>query len=68
MIMIILNKLLVAFVGSIIYSLFSFFITYGLYKIKSKEFPSNYEESLTYSLITNFIIIFLILLFFNIEV
>lgn len=66
--MAILNKLLVAFVGSIIYSVLSLFITYGLYKIKSKELPSNYEETLTHSLITNFIMIFLILLFFNIEV
>lgn len=66
--MIILNKLFVAFFGSIIYTLFSFFITYGLYRIKSKELPSNYEETFTYSLITNFIMIFLILLFFKIDV
>lgn len=66
--MAILNKLLVAFVGTIFYTIFSFLITYGLYKIKNKELPSNYEETFTYSLITNFIMVFLILLFFNIEV
>lgn len=66
--MIVLNKLFVAFVGSIFYTLFSFFITYGLYKIRNKELPTNYEEIFSYSLITNFIMIFLILIFFKIEV
>lgn len=66
--MIILDKLFIAFIGSIFYTLFSFFITYSLYKIKNKEFHYDLKNGYSYSLITNFIMIFLILLFFNIEV
>lgn len=66
--MYILNKLLVALIGSVFYTIFSFIITFGLYHIKGKELPDNYEEISTYSFVANFILIFLILLFFRIEV
>jgi hypothetical protein len=64
----ILNKLFVALICSILYTLFSFLIQWGLYYIKNKESSLDLGNNYTYELIANAILIFLILLFFKIEV
>lgn len=63
----IINKLFVAFVTSIPYTFLHFLITYGLHRIKDDD-STNYQDNYGYDFIANFILIFLILLFFRIEV
>lgn len=63
---IILDKLFIAFVFNMFYSFFSLLITYGLYYIKGKDMPDSYSDNFTYTFLTNFILIFLTFIFFNI--
>jgi len=61
----ILSRLLLAFVPSIIWTFLSLLITYGLYHIKGKELPGAYSSMLSYMFLTNYILIFLVLIFFT---
>lgn len=66
----IIGRLLFAIIPSVLWTITSFIITYGLYKIKNKDIPDNYYDDSIYMFITNYILIFLSLLFFyreNIE-
>lgn len=60
----ILSRLLLAIVPSIIWTLLSFVITYGLYHIKGKDLPSEYTDIFTYICVANYILITIVLIFF----
>lgn len=64
--MILLEKILIAFISSILYNFFSFLIMYALYKIKGKDLPDEYRDMSPYIYVTNLILIFLILVFFRV--
>lgn len=64
--MIILEKMLIAFVSDIFYNFFFFLIIYTLYKIKGKDLPDEYRNMSPYIFFTNLILIFLILVFFRV--
>jgi hypothetical protein len=61
----ILIRLLEAFVLSIPWNLGVFIINLGLYKIKKEGQPNNYEDVFWITCISNFIMIFIVLLFFD---
>lgn len=60
----IIGRLLFAIIPAIIWNVASVVITYALYKIKGRDIPDDYTDNFTYMLITNYILIFLYLLFF----
>ena len=60
----IFSRLLIAICPSIIWSFLSLIIMYGLYKFKGKELPEAYSEMFIYNFFTNYILIFLVLVFF----
>lgn len=60
----IIGRLLLAIVPAIIWNVASLIITYALYKIKGEDIPDEYTNNFTYMFITNYILIFLYLLFF----
>ena len=67
--MYLLDKLFVAFVCSIFYTFFSFFIMYVVAKTKKdEELLNKFGDIWGYLYIVNMIMIFLILIFFNINV
>lgn len=60
----ILSRLLISIIPSMLYTFLSYIILYSLYKIRSKELPEQYLDMISYIFLTNYIIIFLITIFF----
>lgn len=60
----IIARLLLAIVPTALWTIASFIITHGLYEIKGKEVPQNYGDDFSYTYVTNYILIFLCLIFF----
>lgn len=60
----VLGRLFMALPLTIIWTFFSYLITYALYKIKDKDIPESYTETFNYRAFTDYIMISLYLIIF----
>ena len=60
----IIEFLLLPLVPTVLWTVISLFIIYGLYRVKGKDIPDEYSDMFTYIFLTNYIMIILFFIFF----
>lgn len=60
----VIGFLLLPLVPTVLWTFISFFIMYGLYRVKGKNIPDEYSDMFTYIFLTNYIMMILFFMFF----